>query len=69
MADFGAIVHRREPDNPVKDGALSKPFFRLPGRRSAETALFASAKRRPFLPSGKKREAFTENGKRVAERL
>ena len=24
VADFGAIVHRREPDNPVKDGALSR---------------------------------------------
>jgi len=30
VADFGAIVHRREPDNPVKDGALSEPFFLLP---------------------------------------
>ena len=29
MADFGAIVHRREPDNPVKDGALSQPFCSL----------------------------------------
>jgi len=29
VADFGAIVHRREPDNPVKDGALSGPFFSL----------------------------------------
>ena len=29
MADFGAIVHWREPDNPVKDGALSGPFFSL----------------------------------------
>jgi hypothetical protein len=29
VADFGAIVHRREPDNPVKDGALSRPFFSL----------------------------------------
>jgi len=30
VADFGAIVHRREPDNPVKDGALSEPFLLLP---------------------------------------
>jgi len=30
VADFGAIVHRREPDNPVKDGALSIYF---PGER------------------------------------
>jgi len=38
VADFGAIVHWREPDNPVKDGALSKPFFRLPNKRSAQKA-------------------------------
>jgi len=29
VADFGAIVHWREPDNPVKDGALSQPFSSL----------------------------------------
>jgi hypothetical protein len=30
VADFGAIAHWREPDIPVKDGALSEPFFLLP---------------------------------------
>jgi len=32
VADFNAIVRWREPDNPVKDGALSRPFFSLPCR-------------------------------------
>ena len=44
VADFGAIVHWREPDTPVKDGALSKPFFRLPNKRSAQKAFTEKTK-------------------------
>jgi hypothetical protein len=38
VADFGAIVHWREPDNPVKDGALSQPFFSLPQALARKSA-------------------------------
>jgi hypothetical protein len=33
VADFGAIARRREPDNPVKDGALSEPFLLARARK------------------------------------
>jgi hypothetical protein len=59
VADFGAIVHWRKPDNPVKDGALSEPFLasrtnaRLE-KRSRKVDVFADS---------------SENEKEVAERL
>lgn len=74
VADFGAIVRRRKPDNPVKDGALSQPFLlvSLALRDSSlciANGLFASAKRRPFAASAANREALAENVERSAERL
>jgi hypothetical protein len=38
VADFGGIVRRREPDIPVKDGALSQPFFSLPQALAQKSA-------------------------------
>jgi hypothetical protein len=52
VADFGAIVHRREPDNPVKDGALSGPFFSLQVGTLA-TAFLLRQKRAPFCEGAK----------------
>jgi hypothetical protein len=53
VADFGAIVHWREPDNPVKDGALSQPFFSLP-QALARNGAFRFGEKAPLFRFGEK---------------